>query len=527
MRKPYGGQPDASHLAIIFSHFQCEELVTQQPLPLIILIRQLILGLDIGTSSVRAALYDLQGNLLPDTLVKNERALTVTNDGGAEIDGELALKQVVATIDETLRLVDRRDRIEYVASSAFWHSLIGVDSRGNPTTKLFGWADIRSSKFTRPLRKRFDEQEIHNRTGAHFHAGFWPAKLLWLRDEHPQAFQRTAVWLSFSDFLALRFFGIAATSVSMASGTGIFDIRTRKWHSQMSRFAGVTAGSLPLVSTGSYTFSLTGKFKKRWPRLRSAQWFPAIGDGAANNIGTGCLKRSRAALMIGTSGAMRVAYKGEPPEQIPTGLWCYRIDENRVIAGGALSDGGGLYRWLKDNLRLTDDDNIEAEIAKRAPAAHGLTVLPFFAGERSTGYHENAAGSIIGLRSSTDAIDIVQASLEAIAYRLAEIFDRLGSMNKITDIVASGGALRESPLWTQIVADVLGRDLTLPDTKEASMRGAVLLALETTGKIESIESIPSPPGKKISADKSRKAIYAKARKQHQETYKLLIDRVPE
>ena len=483
--------------------------------------------MDVGTSSVRAAFYDFEGRLLPETLVKNERALTPTGDGGAEIDGETALKQVVATIDETVRQIDRRDRIEYVASSAFWHSLMGVDSRGNPTTKLFGWADTRSTKFTRPLRRRFDEEEIHDRTGAHFHSGFWPAKLLWLRGEHPEAFERTAVWLSFSDFMALRFFGIAVTSVSMASGTGIFDIRTGEWHSQLSRFAGLTAGSLPLVSTGSYTFSLAGKFAKRWPRLRSAQWFPAIGDGAANNIGTGCLKRSRAALMIGTSGAMRIAYKGDPPEKIPVGLWCYRIDESRVITGGALSDGGGLYRWLKDNLRLTADDNIEAEIAKRAPAAHGLTVLPFFAGERSTGYNESATGSILGLRSSTDAIDIVRASLEAIAYRFAEIFDRLRSMNKITDIVASGGALRESPLWTQIVADVLGHDLTLPDIDEASMRGAVLLALETTGKIENIESIPSPPGKKFSADKSRKAVYAKARKQHQEAYKLLIDRVPE
>lgn len=484
-----------------------------------------ILGLDIGTSSVRAALYDLHGQMLPGTLVKNKRLLTATDDGGAEIDGEIALKQVVETIGDVLRHLSRGDQIDYVAASCFWHSLIGVDSAGKPTTKLFGWADTRSGKFTRALRKRFDESEIHNRTGAHFHSGFWPAKLLWIREENPDAFARTSVWLSFSDFVALRFFGLAVTSVSMASGTGIFDIRTLEWDSKLLRFMGVRPDALPLVSTGSYTFSLAGKFAKKWPRLRNAQWLPAIGDGAANNIGAGCLKRSRAALMIGTSGAMRVAYTGEPPEKIPAGLWCYRIDERRVIIGGALSDGGGLYRWLKDNLKLAgNDDEIEAEIAKRKPVENGLTMMPFLAGERSTGYHENAAGAILGLRSSTDAIDIVQASLEAVAYRFAEIFDRLNSINKVRDIVASGGALRESPVWTQIIADVLGRNLTLPDTHEASMRGAVLLALETTGRIGKIEDVPTPSGKQFSADKSRKAQYANARKRHQETYNLLIER---
>jgi len=149
--------------------------------------------------------------------------------------------------------------------------------------------------------------------------------------------------------------------------------------------------------------------------------------------------------MIGTSGAMRVAYRGEAPAKIPSGLWCYRIDRKRVIMGGALSDGGGLYYWLKQNLRLGKDDDVEREIAKRDPAAHGLTVMPFFAGERSTGYHENAVGSILGLRSSTDAIDIVQAGLESIAYRFADIFDGLAYLalgRAESSLNLAGGFLR-------------------------------------------------------------------------------------
>jgi gluconokinase len=220
---------------------------------------------------------------------------------------------------------------------------------------------------------------------------------------------------------------------------------------------------------------------------------------------------------------MRVASKGSPPDQIPDGLWCYRVDGRYVITGGALSDGGGLYRWLKDNLRLRSDDDItEDEIAERRPAGHGIAFLPFVAGERSTGYHENAAGSIVGLHTAHDAVDIVQAALESVAYRFAEIFDELKSCYKIKEIIASGGALRESPVWTQIIADVLGRDMTLPDTREASSRGAVLLALETIGKIEKLETLKPPKGTAFKFRKEHRKAYDAARKKHEELYRILL-----
>lgn len=515
-----------------------------------------ILALDIGTSSVRAALYDFAGNVLPETFVKNERQLTATDDGGAEIDALEGLKQIETAIDDVLQKSARlKGEIRYVAVSSFWHSLVGVNLYGEPTTKVFGWADTRSRDYVSVLRENLNEAEIHNRTGARFHSSFWTAKLLWLRKDFSEVFERTEKWLSFSDYVALRFFGEESTimrgiplgeegghlstlvsvtevedqsftSVSMASGTGIFDIRRNDWDAPLLEFLQISKENLPeIVETDSRTFRLNKKYAERWQQLKNAQWFAAIGDGAANNIGAGCTEKSKAALMIGTSGAMRVAYQGEPPEKIPEGLWCYRIDRKRIIIGGALSDGGGLYRWLKDNLRLKeDDDKTEKEIEKRAPDAHGLTFLPFFAGERSTGYNESAHGAILGLKSATDTIDIVQAALESVAYRFAEIFDQLNEVLKIEEIIASGGALRESPVWTQIIADALGQNLSLPDTREASSRGAVLLALEMIGKIESIEKIETPQGRQFEFDEKRNAIYRKARERHRDFYKLLIEK---
>ncbi len=484
----------------------------------------LILVLDIGTSSVRAALYDFAGNVLPETFVKNERQLIATDDGGAEIDALEGLAQIEKAIDDVLTKAAKiKGEISHIAASSFWHSLVGIGAKSKPTTKIFGWADTRSAKYVADLRKKFDETEIHNRTGAHFHSSFWTAKLLWLRTEFPDIFEKTGKWISFSDFLALKFFGKAVTSVSMASATGIFDIRANVWDTDLIKFLKIKRESLPeIVADDVQTFQLNAKYAKRWERLKTTKWFLAIGDGAANNIGAGCVNKDKAALMIGTSGAMRVAFAGKIPEKIPNGLWCYRIDRKRVIIGGALSDGGGLYRWLKDNLKLSGtDDEIEDKISQNAPDSHGLTFLPFLAGERSTGYNETAHGAILGLKTATDSLDIVQAALESVAYRFAEIYDRLNQVCKIKEIIASGGALRESPVWTQIIADVLAQNLNLPETREASSRGAVLLALETIGKIESIENLKTPKGREFKFDKKRNAIYRKARERHQSFYEIL------
>lgn len=472
---------------------------------------------------MRAALYDPRGRVLPETFVKNERVVEMTDDGGAEISAKEAFSQVVAAIDDVLKKSSFH-QIEYVAASCFWHSLIGVDAQGEATTPVFTWAETRPAKYVQTLRDQLNEPEIHNRTGARFHSSYWTAKLLWLQKERKEIFKRTAKWLSFSDFAALKLFGEAKTSVSMASGTGIFDIRRNVWDADLLKLLKIKRENLPeIVRKDSDTFQLNAKYKKRWANLKNAGWFLAIGDGAANNIGAGCVRAEKAALMIGTSGAMRVAYKGEIPEKIPNGLWCYRIDRQRVITGGALSDGGGLFRWLKDNLKLNGtNDEIEAEIARRAPDGHGLTFLPFLAGERSTGYHEAARGACLGLKSATDAIDIVQAALESVAYRFAEIYDQLNEVLEIKQIIASGGALRESPVWTQIICDTLAQKMSLPDTHEASSRGAVLLALESIGKIEDISDLKTPEGTKFNFDKKRHATYQKARERHKKFYDFII-----
>src|SRR5262249_7902650 len=156
------------------------------------------------------------------------------------------------------------------------------------------------------------------------------------------------------------------------------------------------------------------------PRLEKAPWLPALGDGACSNLGAGCTTPERFALMVGTSGAERAVWRPELLE-IPWATWCYRVDERRVVLGGALNDGGSLFDWLRRSMRLPSLAASESELASMEPDAHGLTVLPFWAGERSTGWADDARGAIAGLRLHTRPIEIVRAALEAIALRFGEI----------------------------------------------------------------------------------------------------------
>src|SRR5262249_22831665 len=151
----------------------------------------LILGLDVGTSGVRAAMFDEQGREIPGASAQNMRDLS-TRNGFSELDPDAALNLVVQTIDDVLALPATVDcRIQFISVSCFWHSLLGIDDDGNATTPVLTWADTRSISVVHELRAQFSEKETHSRTGCRFHPSYWPAKILWLRKEQPEVFAET------------------------------------------------------------------------------------------------------------------------------------------------------------------------------------------------------------------------------------------------------------------------------------------------------------------------------------------------
>jgi gluconokinase len=192
------------------------------------------------------------------------------------------------------------------------------------------------------------------------------------------------------------------------------------------------------------------------------------------------------------------------------------------LLGGATTEGGNVFAWLNDILQLPD--NIETELAQMLPAAHGLTVLPFVAGERAPGWRDEARASFVGLSLNTQPLDILRAGLEGVAYRFALIYRSIApELPKDHRIIGSGSALLSSPAWMQIIADVLGRPLIASAEREATSRGIALLALEalTPGVIA---ANPAATGKTYTPNPDHHACYQTALEKQIEIYdKLILD----
>jgi gluconokinase len=485
----------------------------------------IVLSLDIGTSGVRAALFDGRGEKIENLIDTPASEVSAELGGGLDADADALVGLVKNSLNFAIgNLSIFASRVDYVAFSCFWHSLVGVDKEGKAVTPLFGWADTRAAGAVAELQSRFDEAAVHARTGCRFHPSYWPAKLLWLKKERGELFRKARRWLSFSDYLSLRMFGDTTTSVSMASATGLLDQRTCEWDHELVAELDLSVEQLPPIARAGEGIKFQPEgIISNLPPLEGAMWFPAIGDGAANNIGASCVSADRAALMIGTSGAMRALFAGIPPNSMRPELFCYRADRDRIVVGGALSDGGGLWQWMNQTLvGLYADPEIESTLNAMEPDAHGLTVLPFWFGERAPGWSSSARGSIVGFTSQTKPVEILRAGMEAIGYRFAALAGALGAVVPKAAIIGTGNALLSSPAWAQILADVLGQQIELSTTREASTRGAALLALEAVGKIDSLETIDPEPGAVYEPNIARHAIYAQAMERQQELYDKLI-----
>jgi len=487
-----------------------------------------ILALDVGTSSTRALLVDARGVVLPESESQYTYQMKTSNEGEVSVDADTLTELVVRTIDEVLHHCGPgAQQIGAVAIDTFWHSLLGVDETNRPTTPVIAWNDTRAVASVGLLRQQFHEQTIRARTGVGFHASYWPAKLLWMAIKQPDVFQQTKYWLSYGDYLLYRLLGRSMTTLSMASGTGLLLTREGCWDEELLRFVRVRPEQLPSLSESQkYIQGLRPEYAQRWPVLKDVPWFLPVGDGAAANVGSGASGVGYWALTIGTSSAMRVVV--DPTKVTPPhGLWLYLIDKKRGLLGGALSEGGNLLRWFSETLQLPDLKQADQLAAQLEPDSHGLTILPFLAGERSIGWHSEARMTISGLSLHTTPAMIMRAGAEALAYRLWIVYRYLLLALQVDKpdmprVLGSGGALLGSKTLQQVIADTLGTNLYLSSDEEASARGAALLALEAMGEIEDVAKVQPHLRDPIHPDLARGKIYRSAALRQEALYHLLF-----
>ena len=264
-----------------------------------------------------------------------------------------------------------------VAVCSFVNNILGLDQNNRVVIPLTTYADTRSAGEVPGLRKDFEEERTHDRTGCHFHPSYLPARFRWLARSRPDLFRKSARFVSIGEYLELKLFGEAAVSYSVASWTGLLNRNALQWDRELLQGLPVRIEQLScLTDVSRPRRGLRPEFSRRWPALREVPWFPAVGDGATANVGSGCVSPKRVALTVGTTSAMRVVLTARV-ESIPSGLWCYRVDGRRSLLGGALSEGGSVFAWMRSALRF-DLEGLEKKLSALEPDGHGLTVLPFF-----------------------------------------------------------------------------------------------------------------------------------------------------
>jgi gluconokinase len=449
-----------------------------------------VLALDLGTSSVRALVFDGRGRAVPGVLARRPTDLRVDDAGRAELDPDEVVAAVGECLDE-LAGKGHLDEVGQVATSCAWHSVIALDAAGRRLTGALTWADTRAAGLLGEVRRRADLDRLQAATGARPHTLYWTVKLPWLAAEITPT---PAAYLGLAEHVTGALLGDPSASPSMASGTGLLDLAAVAWHPEALEVARVGEAALPALAGHGWTGRLGPEGARRWPALAGAAWHPVTGDGAASNVGAGCVTPALAAINIGTSAAIRAVHRLEEAEPLHHDLWRYVVDDSRLVTGAAYSGAGNLHAWLREVLTLPDEARVEAALAAVPPGAAGVVVMPYHAGARPPLDLAAGSGAIAGISLATTPVEILAATLEAVCHRLAAGFEALAATLPVEpEVVASGGAVVASPWWQQTLADVLGRPVRVVDEPEASARGAALLALGLEPEPETLRVVEPRP----------------------------------
>lgn len=461
-------------------------------------VSPLVLALDVGSTACRGALFDAHGRPVGKR-VKVFHSFTSRSDGTSEIDADQVVAELTQIIDKLVRRIGPADGhvIGGVALDTFASSMVLVDAHREALTAAATYADSRPHAYVDVLRAEIAETDLHQRVGTRIHTSYWPARLRWLQAEHPELVARTASFLSLGDYVLEKLTGTQATGTSSAAWTGMVDLRTADWSDEVLELSGISRDKVAPVHHLDQPLVLSpadaARIAQRWPALADASWFAPIPDGLAANVGLGASNERTIGGTAATSGALRVLVR-DLPDRLPGGLWCYRVSHDRALVGGALNDVGRAVAWATSTLALgglssmlevlsgsaAGSTGALAEALEADPSGSTPLVLPFFTGERSTGWAANARAVFTGVDASTTSSDMARGVVEGLAISYARILGQLKELAPGAEALHIGGSVTtEYPAVLQIIADVLGLPVTPVTIRRSTLLGNALLALET------------------------------------------------
>ncbi|MDB5132245.1 MAG: gluconokinase [Mucilaginibacter sp.] len=483
-----------------------------------------VLGVDIGTGSVKAVAVDLQCRSLE--VCQRHYSFSSPKPGYHEQDAEEILDAFIDSIRGIIEKIGSQPLA--IGLSSAMHSIIAVDETAKALAPMITWADNRSSDIAVALRATARGLDIYKATGTPLHAMSPLCKIIWIRENDPALFNKTFKFISIKEYIWHKLFNEFTIDHSGASCTGLFDINKLCWYPDALKLAGINSDSLSSPVPTDYTKIYYDAMKDSWLNFLKPGIPFIIGasDGCLANLGSMADKPGVAAITIGTSGAVRVASsKPLPNEQAMT--FSYILDKQTFICGGPINNGGIAMRWWLKNMNqgTTDDDftQLFEQIASIPPGSEGLLFLPYLTGERAPVWDSESCGTFFGIKLLHTQAHFSRAVLEGICYALNDVLDAVQqNAEPIIQINVSGGFVK-SELWVQTLADVTGKKLIIMQSEDASAIGAAFMALKHTGNISEYPSGDAADLKIFMSNPATAAVYKKNFAVYKRLYPALKD----
>ena len=473
------------------------------------------LGIDLGTGSCKAMIIDQSLNILG--VAASDYGQTVWKEQDPEITLQSlikAVRQVVAAAD-----VNPAD-CAGISFGCALHGVMAINRNGKPLSGVMTWTDDRALQQSERIKKEDSQKLLYQVSGCPVHWMYWPYKVLWLKENQPEIYKKAWKFISVKSYILQKLIGEYIIDYSVAGGGGFLDVKNLKWSRTVMDLAGLNEENFSALASPHTVFDGID------PDLAEQMGLPAgiklvlgASDAANSSLGAGAVMPDQATCMIGTSAALRVIYP-KPLLDPLARSWCYPFDDQHWLVGGALNNGGIALSWLKDTINSAFGAEQKSEFsfedifrlaAGVDMGANGLIILPYFAGERSPNWSLNSRAVFYGLTLEHDMRHISRALLESISFRLRQLTEVLKGINiEVNEIRTSGGGAR-SHFWMQILADILGKDICLPETEETSSFGTAIWALKGSGYISDFTSLKEKIGitKTFSANQKKYDVYTK------------------
>lgn len=439
------------------------------------MLSPVLLGIDLGTSSLKAVLGDASGASL--AVASRAYPILAPQPGWAEQDPHTWEQAAIHAVQEVLsRSGIEAERVAGIGITGQMHGLVCVDERGQPLRPAIIWPDQRSTSQVTLVNQVIGHARLFEWTANPVATGFQLVSWLWLREHEPEIAQAVRWLLLPKDYLRLRWSGDKASEPSDASATSFFNPIQNQWSQPLLEELHIDQALLPTIKPSA---DVAGTLSAETAQVLGLR--PGIplafgaSDQAAQALGNGIIHPGQASSTIGTGGQWFVALDRPAADpELRLHLFCHAVPQRWHFLAAILAAGLSL-RWLRDNFLGSDFQSLADAAAKVAPGAEGLYFAPYLVGERTPHMDPRVRGAFVGLSQQHTRGHLTRAVMEGVIYAMREgleLIERVGG--KVENIVASGGAAQH-PLWLQLQADIYNRPIYQTETREAAASGAALL----------------------------------------------------